>query len=45
MNIITGYLSATAGTVTVDGYDVLEHPNEVKRRVGYLPESPRSTST
>ena len=40
MNIITGYLSATAGTVAVDGYDVLEAPNEVKRRVGYLPELP-----
>ena len=40
MNIITGYLSATAGKVAVDGYDVLEEPNEVKRRVGYLPEQP-----
>ena len=40
MNIITGYLSATAGKVAVDGYDVLEEPNEVKRRVGYLPELP-----
>ena len=40
MNIITGYLSATAGTVAVDGYDVLEAPNEVKRRIGYLPELP-----
>ena len=40
MNIITGYLSATAGKVTVDGYDVLEDPDQVKRRVGYLPELP-----
>ncbi|MDE0447985.1 MAG: ATP-binding cassette domain-containing protein [Spirochaetaceae bacterium] len=40
MNIITGYLSATAGTVTVDGFDVLEDPDQVKRRVGYLPELP-----
>ena len=40
MNIITGYLSATAGRVTVDGFDVLENPDQVKRRVGYLPELP-----
>ena len=40
MNIITGYLSATAGKVTVDGFDVLESPDQVKRRVGYLPELP-----
>ncbi len=40
MNIITGYLSATAGEVTVDGFDVLEDPDQVKRRVGYLPELP-----
>ncbi|MDE0027421.1 MAG: ABC transporter ATP-binding protein [Spirochaetaceae bacterium] len=40
MNIITGYLSATAGRVTVDGFDVLEDPDQVKRRVGYLPELP-----
>ncbi len=40
MNIITGYLSSTSGTVTVDGYDILDKPNEVKRRIGYLPEQP-----
>ena len=40
MNIITGYLSATEGTVKVDGHDVLEEPNEVKKRIGYLPEQP-----
>ncbi len=40
MNIITGYLSSTSGTVTVDGYDILDNPNEVKKRVGYLPEQP-----
>ena len=40
MNIITGYLSATDGSVEVDGHDVLEEPNEVKRRIGYLPELP-----
>ena len=40
MNIITGYLSATEGTVTVDGLDVLEDPEGVKSRLGYLPEHP-----
>lgn len=40
MNIITGYLSSTSGSVTVDGYDILDNPNEVKKRIGYLPEQP-----
>lgn len=40
MNIITGYLPSTAGTVKVDGYDILTQPKEVKRRIGYLPEAP-----
>lgn len=40
MNIITGYLSATNGSVSVDGMDVLEHPKEVKKKIGYLPEQP-----
>lgn len=40
MNIITGYISATEGTVRVDGFDILEHPEEVKKRIGYLPETP-----
>lgn len=40
MNIITGYISATEGTVRIDGYDVLEKPEEVKKRIGYLPEFP-----
>lgn len=40
MNIITGYLSATEGTVKVDGIDILEKPEEVKKRIGYLPEIP-----
>ena len=40
MNIITGFLSATDGTVTVDGVDVLEDPIGVKRTLGYLPELP-----
>lgn len=40
MNILTGYLSSSEGTVTVDGFDILEQPFEVKRRIGYLPEQP-----
>ena len=40
MNILTGYLSATNGTVTINGHDILEEPNEAKRNIGYLPEQP-----
>ena len=40
MNIITGYISATEGSAMVDGYDVLDDPMEVKKRIGYLPELP-----
>ena len=40
MNIITGYLSSTSGTVTIDGFDILEQPTEAKKRIGYLPEVP-----
>ena len=40
MNILTGYLSLTQGTVTVDGFDVVENPEDVKKRIGYLPEIP-----
>ncbi len=40
MNIITGFLSATDGNVTVDGIDVLEDPIGAKRTLGYLPELP-----
>ena len=40
MNIITGYLSATEGSVTVSGKNTLDDPNEVKRMIGYLPEQP-----
>jgi ABC-2 type transport system ATP-binding protein len=40
MNILTGYLSSTEGTVTVDGMNILEQPLEVKKRIGYLPENP-----
>jgi ABC-2 type transport system ATP-binding protein len=38
MRILTCYLSPTAGTATLDGYDIHDHPEEVRRRIGYLPE-------
>lgn len=40
MNMITGYISSTAGTVTVDGSEILENPKETKKKIGYLPEIP-----
>lgn len=40
MNIITGYLSSTSGTVTVDGCEILEDPAGAKSKIGYLPEIP-----
>lgn len=40
MNVLTGYLSSTSGSVLVDGIDVLDNPIEAKRRIGYLPEQP-----
>lgn len=40
MRILTGFLPATRGSAHVAGFDVFEAPMEVKRRVGYLPESP-----
>ena len=40
MRMLTCFLPPTAGTATVAGYDVLEQPLEVKRRIGYLPETP-----
>ena len=40
MRVITGYMPASEGKVTVAGYDVFEQPIEAKRRTGYLPETP-----
>ncbi len=40
MNILTGYISATAGSATIDGFDILEQSEQAKRRIGYLPEIP-----
>jgi ABC-2 type transport system ATP-binding protein len=40
MNIITGYISSSDGSASVDGHDILAEPHEVKKRIGYLPEQP-----
>ena len=40
MRILTGFLPPTSGSASVAGYDVLEEPLEVKKRIGYLPEIP-----
>jgi ABC-2 type transport system ATP-binding protein len=40
LNILTGYLSSTSGTVRVSGIDVLDSPYEAKRLIGFLPEQP-----
>lgn len=40
MNIMTGYLAASEGTVTINGIDVQKEPEEAKRNIGYLPELP-----
>src|SRR6202140_580462 len=40
MRILTCFMPPTSGTATVAGFDVLEQPMEVKKRIGYLPESP-----
>jgi ABC-2 type transport system ATP-binding protein len=40
MRIITGFMPATSGTITVDGYDIFTSPLLVKSRIGYLPEIP-----
>ena len=40
MNMMTGCLSATSGTVKIAGYDIYEQSREAKRRIGYLPEQP-----
>ena len=40
MNILTGYLGATSGEIIVNGFDILENPEEAKKCIGYLPELP-----
>ncbi len=40
MNIITGYISATSGSVSINGHDIYEEPEAAKKSIGYLPEQP-----
>ncbi len=40
LNILTGYLSSSSGTVKVGGIDVFEYPDEAKKLIGFLPEQP-----
>jgi ABC-2 type transport system ATP-binding protein len=40
MRIITGFIPPTSGTVSVEGFDILEQAHEVRKRTGYLPENP-----
>ena len=40
MNIMTGCLSPTEGTVKIGGFNILEQPQQAKRLIGYLPEQP-----
>ena len=40
MNILTGYIPPTSGSVSICGFDVTEEAQEVKKRIGYLPEHP-----
>ena len=40
MNMLTGYLSSTSGSIRIAGYEVLENPREAKKLIGYLPEQP-----
>ena len=40
MNMLTGYISMTEGSVTINGFDIYEEPEEAKKAIGYLPEMP-----
>lgn len=40
MNMLTGYLSASEGQILIEGRDILEEPETVKKAIGYLPEIP-----
>lgn len=40
MNMLTGFLSSTSGSVIINGMDILDNPIEAKRLIGYLPEQP-----
>ena len=38
MNMITGYIEPTEGTITVNGYDIQKKPQKAKKQIGYMPE-------
>jgi ABC-2 type transport system ATP-binding protein len=40
MRMITGFMPPTSGSVTIDGFDTVDHSMDVRRRIGYLPENP-----
>ncbi len=40
MNIMTGYISSTDGSVVINGFDILKEPEKAKRQIGYLPDNP-----
>lgn len=40
MNMMTGYIAATSGTVKINGHDILKNPEQAKKSIGYLPELP-----
>ena len=40
MRIVTGFMPPTNGTAVVSGFDVVDNPLDVKRRIGYMPETP-----
>ncbi len=40
MNIMTGYISSTEGSVIINGFDILKEPEKAKKQIGYLPDMP-----
>lgn len=40
MNMITGYIASTEGDIFIDGHNILDEPEEAKKKIGYLPEIP-----
>lgn len=40
MNMLTGYIASTEGDILIDGHNILDEPEEAKRKIGYLPELP-----
>ena len=40
MNMITGYIASTEGEILIDGHNILDEPEEAKKKIGYLPEIP-----